>query len=249
LSLYSYAWHFDARLLARSLRDRALQLGVVERRDAIANVDTGPPGEIRGLVLAGGARLDADFYIDCSGPRAVLAAAVGAEHEDWSAWLPCDRLQTVRLDGDETLPPYLDCQAQPDGWAFTLPLQHQSVRGRIYASEFTSDAAVAEQLAGAGSSTKAPQVQQLLRGRPREFWLRNCLLMPGEHLDPLESTGLHLAQTGITRFLAHFPVSRDSPTDSREYNRLTGEEYDRIRDLLALHYYATSRDDSPFWRR
>jgi tryptophan halogenase len=86
-----------------------------------------------------------------------------------------------------------------------------------------------------------------MRGRPREFWVRNCLLMPGEALDPLESTGLHLAQTGITRLLAHFPVRIDSPTDRAEYNRLTADEYDRIRDLLALHYFA--RGDSPIGQR
>src|SRR5689334_121022 len=49
LSLYSYAWHFDARLLASFLREQALQLGVVELHDGIANVEMGPHGEIRGL--------------------------------------------------------------------------------------------------------------------------------------------------------------------------------------------------------
>jgi len=122
------------------------------------------------------------------------------------------------------------------------------MRGQVYSSEFSTDGAVRDRL-GAGSSATAPQVHRLLRGRPREFWVRNCLLLPGESLDPLESTGLHLAQTGITRFLAHFPVSLHSPTDRGEYNRLTCEEYDRIRDLLALHYHATARDDSPFWQR
>ncbi len=249
LSLYSYAWHFDARLLARLLREQALQLGAVELRDQVENVDIGPDGNIRALLLAGGARHAADFYVDCSGARGLLAAALGVGHEDWSAWLPCDRLQAVQIDGVAALPPYLDCQAQADGWSFTLPLQHQAVRGQAYSSEFTADAVVAERLAGAGSLASPPQVQRLLRGRPREFWVRNCLLMPGDSLDPLESTGLHLAQTGITRFLAHFPARPDSPTDRGEYNRLTCEEYDRIRDLLALHYHATARDDSPFWRR
>lgn len=248
LSLYSYAWHLDAGLLARFLRDHALRLGVAELRDDVAKVDVGPTGEIRGLVLASGARLEADFYVDCSGARGVLAAALGVANEDWSAWLPCDRLQWAPLDGVDALPPYLDCQAQADGWQFTLPLQHQTVRGQVYSSEFTTQGAVEERL-GVGSLATAPRVQRLLRGRPREFWVRNCLLMPGESLDPLESTGLHLAQTGITRFLAHFPVSPDSRTDRGEYNRLTCEEYDRIRDLLALHYHATARDDSPFWRR
>jgi tryptophan halogenase len=100
-----------------------------------------------------------------------------------------------------------------------------------------------------GGSTDGVHTQRLIRGRPREFWVRNCLLLPGDALDPLEATGLHLAQTGITRLLAHFPAREQSEPDRAEYNRLTSDEYDRIRDLLVLHYHATTRSDSPFWDR
>jgi len=92
-------------LLARLLRDQALRLGVVELRDAVMDVESGPTGEIRALLLAGGARLEADFYFDCSGARGVLSTALGVAQEDWSAWLPCDRLQAVQLDGIDALPP------------------------------------------------------------------------------------------------------------------------------------------------
>jgi tryptophan halogenase len=120
----------------------------------------------------------------------------------------------------------------------------------VYASEFAGDDAIAMELADwAGTARTATAPSGLLRGRPREFWVRNCVLMPGDALDPLETTALHLAQSGITRLLAHFPVRADSPTDRGEYNRLTAEEYDRIRDLLVLHYHASARDDSPLWQR
>src|SRR5262245_19854154 len=39
LSLYSYAWHFDSRLLARIFREQALRLGVGEVHGAIAGVE------------------------------------------------------------------------------------------------------------------------------------------------------------------------------------------------------------------
>lgn len=250
LSLYSYAWHFDAKLLAGVLRQQSLRLGAAEMRGEIAGIERGACGDIRALKLASGQRIDADFFIDCSGARAALAGPLGVEFEDWAAWLPCDRLQIVRVAAGDSLPPYAEFQAQPHGWRFSVPLQRETIRGYVYASEFVGDDLVAAELADWTGTAPAPAaVFRLLRGRPREFWVRNCVLMPGDALDPLETTALHLAQTGITRLLAHFPVRADSPTDRGEYNRLTAEEYDRIRDLLALHYHANARDDSALWRR
>jgi tryptophan 7-halogenase len=246
LSLFSYGWHFDSKLLASALRAFALQLGVTERGGPLSDVELDTAGDIR-AVRIGGERVAAEFFVDCSGASAALARPLGAAFEDWSAWLPCDRMQWTRADAAGSLRPYTGIEAQASGWSFSLPLQRHTVRGWVYASEYTSDAEIAALLARVSSTP--PGVRTLLRGRPREFWVRNCLLLPGEALEPLESAGLHLAQTGITRWLAHFPAHADSPTDRGEYNRLTAEEYDRILDLMALHYHATTRDDSPFWRR
>jgi tryptophan halogenase len=250
LSLYSYAWHFDAKLLAGVFRQQALRLGAAEVRDELADVECDARGDIRALRLASGARIESDFFIDCSGARGALASPLGVEFEDWSEWLPCDRTQSVRIGTAGALPPYAEFQARPHGWRFSLPLQRDTIRGYVYASEFAGDDAIAMELADwAGTARTATAPSGLLRGRPREFWVRNCVLMPGDALDPLETTALHLAQSGITRLLAHFPVRADSPTDRGEYNRLTCEEYDHIRDLLVLHYHASARDDSPLWQR
>jgi tryptophan halogenase len=149
------------------------------------------------------------------------------------------------------MPPYSETVANATGWHSRIPLQHSTVHSRIYCSGFTDDAAVeAGLLAGARPSPgQVPQMRRLITGRPKSFWVRNCVLLSGDALDPLHGTCLHLAQSGITRLLAHFPVLRSSPTDAAEYNRLTADEYDRLRDLLILHYHATARSDSPFWRQ
>jgi tryptophan 7-halogenase len=246
LSLFSYGWHFDAGLLAEVFRAQALRLGA-RQRDGFTRVELDASGDIA-AVFAGEQRIAADFFVDCSGTRAALAGPVGAAYQDWSQWLPCDRLQYVQVEAPDELRPYSDFEVQSAGWRFSLPLQRHGVRGYVYASAFASDGEIAQQLRTWTGVAATPAALPLMRGRPREFWLRNCLLMPGEALEPLASAGLHLAQTGITRWLAHFPAHADSPTDRGEYNRLTAEEYDRIRDLLVLHYHAGTRDDSPFWR-
>jgi len=249
LSLYSYGWHFDASLLTAQLRACALRSGVESITGGIAEVELEPDhGTIRALTLEDGLRLDGKQFIDCTG---ALWGALGVELEDWSAWLPCDRLQSLRCTAPSELPPYSEITARPFGWESSTPLQHCIVRDLAYGSEFLDDDAARAHLLGAArdSARETPRLQRLIRGRPREFWIRNCVLLPGEGLDPLESSGLHLAQSGISRFLAHLPVAASSPPDAAEYNRTTAHEYDRLRDLLVLHYHANRRDDSPMWKR
>ena len=249
LSLFSYAWHFDARLLAGVLREHALKAGVTRAAGEVAAAEfASGNGHVRTVVLTDGTRVDADLFIDCSGAHGVLSTALDLPFDDWSAWLPCDRQQTLHCTANGTLPPYSEAVADTAGWLGTTPLQHETVRTFVYSSKFIGDDAATERLtASAGNGARgSPRRQRLLRGRPKEFWTRNCLLLPGDGLDPLESVNLHLSLTGITRFLAHFPVRTVSPPDLVEYNRITAEEYDRVRDLLAIHYRATTRNDSPF---
>jgi tryptophan halogenase len=252
LSMYSYAWHFDARLLAAQLRAQAVRHGVVTSTGEIAGVELDPEqGFLRSLILQDGSRLEGKQFIDCAG---VLWAALGVELDDWSAWLPCDRALTLRCAPTAALPPYSENSAWSYGWQSSMPLQDCTVRSLVYCSELTTDEAANAHLSTApdlprNTDQESPRPQRLNRGRPKEFWMKNCLLLPGETLDPLESSGLHLAQTGISRFLAHLPVSLLSPADAAEYNRATAHEYDRLRDLLVLHYHASTRNDSPFWAR
>ena len=66
-------------------------------------------------------------------------------------------------------------------------------------------------------------------------------------LEPLESTSIHLIQTGLLRLLALLPGAGFHPADVAEYNRQTDEEYREVRDFIIAHYKVTNREDTPFW--
>jgi tryptophan halogenase len=251
LSLYSYGYHFHAQLLAAYLREYALAHGVTRiARDVVDVPVRGADGFIDALQLDDGSRVVADLYIDCSGVAGTWFGGPRPQaFVDWSRWLPCDRAVGTLCESAGDPAPYSQSTAQNAGWRSRTPLQGCLDSSYVYSSRHISDDEAAATLRRdlPGTELTEPRFRRVLRGRPTRFWDKNWLALTGGALDTLESTGLHLVQTGITRLLTVFPVTRYSPPDIEEYNRLTTNEHERIRDFLILHFKATQRSDTPFW--
>jgi tryptophan halogenase len=250
----SYAYHFDASRYALFLRAYAEQRGVTRTEGIVQSVERdGETGDIAAITLAGGRRVAGDFFIDCTGFRALLLGdALGVGYEDWSRWLPCDRALAVPSERLPTLVPYTRATAKDAGWQWRIPLQHRTGNGHVYSSGFTSDDAAADTLM-AGLDTKPlgdPRPIRFTTGRRETFWAHNCAAigLSSGFLEPLESTSIHLIQSHINRLVQLFPRGGDLSAMRDEYNRRCSAEFVQIRDFLILHYHRTDREDSEFWR-
>ncbi len=250
----TYALHFDAGLLAVYLRRRCEARGVTRREGRVVDVALrAQDGFIESVTLADGETIAGDLFIDCSGFRGLLIEdALKAGYDDWSNVLPCDRAIAVPCASSGPLLPYTRATARDAGWQWRIPLQHRTGNGHVFCSAFTSeDDATRTLMANLdGEPLADPRPLRFTTGRRRASWVKNCLALglAAGFMEPLESTSIHLVQSGMTRFLKVFPDKRFSPLATAQYNRETEHEYQLIRDFLVLHYKATRRDDTPFWR-
>jgi len=253
LSQIAYAFQFDASLYARFLRRMAEANGVVRTEGKIVEVlQNGETGYVEAVRLESGTRVEGDFFVDCSGFRGLLIEqTLNAGFEDWGEWLPCDRAIAVpcELGGDRN--PLTRSTARPAGWQWRIPLQHRIGNGHVYSSAHMSDdEAAAILLANLdGPALAEPRQLRFRAGHRRKVWDKNvvALGLASGFLEPLESTSIHLVQTGIARLMTLFPTRDIKAVEIDRYNAQTEREYVDIRDFLVLHYKATRRDDSAFW--
>ena len=252
-SYLRYAYHFDAALYASFLRRYAEARGVKRIEGKVCEVLRAPgTGDLTGVKLDNGQSISGEFFFDCSGFRSLLLdKTLNVPWVDWRDWLPCDRALAVACKHSGPLLPYTRSTARTAGWQWRIPTQHRTGNGHIYCSEFMSEdeatSVLLESLDGEVMGT--PRLIRFATGHRRTFWEKNCVAigLSAGFLEPLESTSLYLIRQGISRFIALFPDASLPSVLRDEYNRWMQKDFEQVRDLLVLHYYANERDE-PFWR-
>lgn len=251
----NYAYHLDSSLYAAFLRKLAEQHGAVRVEGKIANVELdGGSGHIAALTLDSGKRIEGDLFIDCTGFRAVLIeGALHAGFDDWTHWLPCDRAIAVQTKSVRPAIPYTRAIAHDAGWQWRIPLQHRQGNGIVYCSRYLEQDDALERLQSSveGDKLTEPNFLRFTTGARRKQWYRNCIAvgLSGGFMEPLESTSIHLIQRAILRIIRMLPMGDVCQRDIDEFNDQQLTDMVQIRDFLVLHYKATDRRDSPFWRQ
>ena len=250
----AYAYHFDAGLYARYLRSYAEQRGVTRVEGRIAGRTLAPlNGEITAVQLADGRQIEGDFFIDCSGFRALLIGeALGSRYEDWSRWLPANRAVAMPSARLPALKPYTRSTARDAGWQWRIPLQHRTGNGYVFCDAFLKEQDAIDTLVGdLGTKASAdPRTLRFTTGCRPAQWVGNCVAigLSAGFLEPLESTSIHLIQAAISKLLAFLPTGRLSDFMSARFNREMSALFAGVRDFLVAHYVLTERTDTEFWR-
>ena len=250
----NYAFHLDAGRYANFLRERSEARGVKRVEGKIAEVQQDPEsGFIAAIKMDAGQEIPGDLFIDCTGMRGLLIEqTLQTGFEEWGHWLPCDSAIAIQTESTTPAVPYTKSIAHHAGWRWQIPLQHRVGNGIVFSGRHLSEDEATNMLLSSmdGKVLTEPRVIKFKTGRRKKSWNKNCIAMglASGFLEPLESTSIHMIMTAVTRLLQLFPHDEIKQSIVDEYNLQAASEFIRIRDFIILHYKATERDDSPFWR-
>ena len=249
-----YAYHLDAGLYADYLKKMSIAKGVNRIEGKIIDVGIHPEtGYIDTLTLDNGTLIEGDLFIDCTGFAArLIEGALNTGFESYGHLIPCDTAVAVQTEKAGLPRPYTQAMAHDFGWQWRIPLQHRVGNGLVFCSRYTSDedaiAALMDNLES--PAITEPKIFRYKTGRRLKGWNKNCIAigLASGFVEPVESTAIHLIMASILRLMKLFPHEEISQANIDEYNNQTQEEMERIRDFIILHYKATERDDTAFWR-
>ena len=251
----NHAFHLENVTYVSWLENCCRDAGVVVT-DATVKPEVGGEG-IAALVAESGERFTADLYLDASGFRSeLLGGALKEPFRSYADTLFSDRAVVGgwnRTPGEHILP-YTVAETMDAGWCWQIDHEHVIHRGYVYGSAFISDEAAREEFLRKNPKVNPDEVWNVKfrSGRYERSWVGNVVAIGNAagFVEPLESTALQVICVECSSLTDALIDCQGEPTPSmvRLYNKYNGDQWDDIRNFLAVHYKFNTRYDTPFWQ-
>lgn len=234
LAELDYALRWNVPAYRDLLVGEAQRIGVRHTRGAVGGLRLDGEGRLEALQIEGMGSVEADLFVDCTGPAASLLSRLpGYAREDWRGALPIralvfDRPREPMLALEDRI------TLSPAGWLSELSGRdgRQAVLAMIEGTTLDAayEALPVEQL----------DVVPIAPGRAAQAWLGNVVALgdAAAQFEPLGWFNLDLAHRQLALLLELLPGRRVDLRERAEFNRRAALMADRVRDTLGAHYAA-----------
>jgi tryptophan halogenase len=246
-----YSFHFNARKLAKYLRNKGEERGIKVIDGEFDKALLNEKDFITGILLQDGSYYESDFVFDCTGFKRLL---IGGVYK--TEWVSYDEQLTVNSaipfflpQTDKVIRPETRAIAMKYGWMWQIPVTGRYGCGYIYDDKFIDQAqAKAEVEEMLGHSIESDKVFKFNAGRYKEVWKNNCIAigLSAGFTEPLEATSLMIA---INHLLNLDPISMflDNQTSRDLYNKALEDLNEESMNFIYYHYLS-EREDTEFWK-
>jgi tryptophan halogenase len=247
----TYGYHLNAIPYLQAIGKAALQTGLRHTVGEPRSVEH-HAGRIRSITLNDGSRIEADLFIDASGPQGYLIRHLEQNNfTSWKQWLPCDRLMVASAPPLKPVPAFSQISAFKEGWLGIYPLMNRTALVAAYASEYIDDRDIVQKMSTlSGLRIKGDTVISAVSpGARLKHWIGNCIAIgdTAVTLDPLDGVQLQLLNMSLSYLISLFPADRDYMQEAGIYNMKLASHVAGLRDFQIGHFKLNRRFDEPLW--
>ncbi|HEY7884124.1 MAG TPA: tryptophan 7-halogenase, partial [Cellvibrionaceae bacterium] len=242
-STLRYGARLHTGALCKVLQERARALGVNIVYSENVRAEVNSEQGIERLHLSDGQIVQADFYMDATGPASHLlgeALSVPFREETRVALWPA-RLSAC-FSGEPSWQPFASIRREPQGWTRRCTLQQQTV----VEYWLSAQACEKQERAGLESMVGVATVQSVKEryGLRESPWQQNCLALgrAASHPGDLLVSEWHRACQSLLLWLELYPGRSNNTALSTEFNRRERARYDGWFELHGLHAIGVVHD-------
>lgn len=244
------AIHFDARVLALFLKDKAIERGITHIDSKIVNVVL-KDQIVEKLILENGEEAKCDFVVDCTGfKRLIIGEYLKSKFISYKDQIPGNAAQAffIKIDDPKELSPLTESTAEDHGWSWKIPLQHRYGCGYVYDSRIISNEDVKLEINKKYGDVEFVKQFSFEPGYLEEIWIGNCIAigLSAGFIEPLEATSLQQTITLLDEIIKKNKNIFPAKEYKQKINKTFSRESDEIKDFIYLHY-VTNKDGS-FWK-
>ncbi|TIX50964.1 tryptophan 7-halogenase [Alteraurantiacibacter aquimixticola] len=229
-----YALRWNMQAYRDLLVGMAQQAGISYAQGQIAGLETDGAGGLAAIAVEGQGRIEAELFLDCSGPAArLLSALPGARRADWGAYLPVRRVLYGK-PGQGMLALEDRFSLLPEGWLLEFA-GVDGLQGSMGLGE-----GVAEDAALRALQAEPAEMVAVRPGAAAQAWVGNVVALgdAAATFEPLGHLNLDLAHRQLMLLLEMLPGAQIEPLERAEFNRRAALMAANVRDVLAMHYAA-----------
>jgi hypothetical protein len=257
----NYGYHLDAGKFGAFLREHCVnKLGVRHVVDHVETIRSHDNGDIAALALRGGAVVEGDLFVDCTGMQSLLLGkhyGVPLLHQRHVLFNDSAlAVQVPYASEDSPIASQTTSSAQPNGWIWDIGLPERRGIGHVYSSAHSSDddaeCALRAYVKASGGPADMPAPRKLSfePGYRERFWHRNVVAigLSSGFIEPLEASALALVELAAGWLADDLPVTRaQMDVVAARFNEAFTYRWERVIEFLKLHYVLSKRTDSRYW--